>query len=125
MARPNETGRTDSKAHVAGAAKRVRQREERYGRALQKVLGTYDGRLVLSEWIERFGTHEPVFNPNNSVMSHAAGKQECGQAIRAAAYAVDEALAQQMEREATARAEHDDDKTLEGQARAETLESET
>ena len=106
MADPRDADLTRNAADVADvkrAGRREKERERQWVVAYRVVMQTREGRQAFADILERAGVFEPVWTPLTEALHYAVGRQAFGQELRNRLIYADEAMFEQLEREARAR----------------------
>lgn len=92
------TGNAADPAQVRFAARKERQRTERFTSAMKAVLGTAEGRLVVGELLERSGLWRTSWDPSAKIHFNE-GRRNFGLELLAEVQTIDEEAYVLMERE--------------------------
>jgi len=95
---------------VKRAARRERRTEEQVLGALEAVMRTAEGRLVMWDLLSRCGIYGSIWHPSAEI-HYRAGKQDMGHEIQALILRSSEDLYELMAREARARGRRENDET--------------
>lgn len=100
---------------VKRAARKDRDREQIFGAALQSVMRTPAGRLVLWSLLERAGVYASVFDLSGAVTAYKSGRQDFGHELLTLLVENDDDQYLLMEAEARQRARAEDRETAAAQ----------
>lgn len=95
--RPYQRNAADPR-QIRFAARKAKQREARFQTALRAVLQTIEGRIVMTELLQRAGVNRSVWDPSARI-HYNAGRQDYGHELMATILEVDEQAFLRMQAE--------------------------